>query len=167
MATAVTLKESDGSEIYPVTDISLVNNGIHAVDIEATTPVPAVETAMIADGAVTTDKLGANAVTSAKIDWSTVGSTSSGILRVVTRDAYRTVTQGTYTVFTDDASPVIPSGYTPIGLVGLEMSGSGYTSMTMTTQYISGNTITWCCQSPITWDTGIHFYWRILCVKTS
>lgn len=62
MATAVTLKESDGSEIYPVTDISLVNNGIHAVDIEATTPVPAVETAMIADGAVT----------SGKIDWTTV-----------------------------------------------------------------------------------------------
>lgn len=62
MATAVTLKESDGSEIYPVTDISLVNNGIHAVDIEATTPVPAVETASIADGAVTNDK----------IDWSTI-----------------------------------------------------------------------------------------------
>ena len=62
MATAVTLKESDGSEIYPVTDISLVNNGIHAVDIEATTPVPAVETAMIADGAVT----------AAKINWATV-----------------------------------------------------------------------------------------------
>ena len=57
MATAVTLKESDGSEIYPVTDISLVNNGIHAVDIEATTPAPAVETAMIADGAVTGAKL--------------------------------------------------------------------------------------------------------------
>lgn len=57
MATAVTLKEPDGSEIYPVTDISLVNNGIHAVDIEATTPVPAVETAMIADGAVTPAKL--------------------------------------------------------------------------------------------------------------
>lgn len=62
MATAVTLKESDGSEIYPVTDISLVNNGIHAVDIEATTPVPAVETAMIADGAVTGEKLSSTAV---------------------------------------------------------------------------------------------------------
>ena len=130
---------------------------IWADDIEATTPVPAVETAMIADGAVT----------AAKLDWATVGSTSSGVLRVVTRDAYRAVTQGTYTVFTDDASSVIPSGYTPIGLVGLEMSGAGYTSMLLTTQYISGNTITWCCQSPITWDTGIHFYWRILCVKTS
>lgn len=62
MATAVTLKESDGSEIYPVTDISLVNNGIHAVDIEPTTPVPAVETAMIADGAVTAAKIAAGVV---------------------------------------------------------------------------------------------------------
>jgi len=57
MATSVTLKESDGTEIYPVTDISLVNGGIHAVDIQATTPVPAVETAMIADGAVTASKI--------------------------------------------------------------------------------------------------------------
>lgn len=72
MATAVTLKESDGSEIYPVTDISLVNNGIHAVDIEATTPVPAVETASIADGAVTTAKIADGAVTNDKIDWSTI-----------------------------------------------------------------------------------------------
>lgn len=62
MAKSVTLKEPDGTEIYPVTDIALVNNGIHAVDIQATTPVPAVETAMIAD----------DAVTSAKIDWSTI-----------------------------------------------------------------------------------------------
>lgn len=47
MATAVTLKESDGSEIYPVTDISLVNNGIHAVDIQAATPVPPITSDMI------------------------------------------------------------------------------------------------------------------------
>ena len=71
MATAVTLKKPDGTEIYPVTDISLVNNGIHAVDIEATTPVPAVETAMLADGAVT----------SAKIDWSTVSSSNWNITK--------------------------------------------------------------------------------------
>lgn len=59
MATAVTLKESDGTDIYPVTDISLVNNGIHAVDAIPTTEVPPVTTSMIEDGAVT----------SAKIDW--------------------------------------------------------------------------------------------------
>ena len=74
MATAVTLKKPDGTEIYPVTDISLVNDGIHAVDIEATTPVPAVETDMIADGAVTNDK----------IDWSTVTSTSISVSDFVT-----------------------------------------------------------------------------------
>lgn len=103
MATAVTLKESDGTEIYPVTDISLVNNGIHAVDIEATTPVPAVETAMIADGAVTTAKVadGAvtiatgdianSAVTSAKIDWSTVTSTSISASDFVTSSTGYTI----------------------------------------------------------------------------
>ena len=82
MATSVTLKESDGTEIYPVTDISLVNGGIHAVDIQAATPVPSVETSMIADGAVTSAKIADgtiatgdiadSAVTSAKIDWSTL-----------------------------------------------------------------------------------------------
>lgn len=36
---------------------------------------PLVQTAMIADGAVTTDKLGANAVTTDKIDWSTIPTT--------------------------------------------------------------------------------------------
>ena len=69
MATSVTLKESDGTEIYPVTDISLVNGGIHAVDIQATTPVPAVETAMIADGAVTAPK----------INFSNIGNTCTTI----------------------------------------------------------------------------------------
>ena len=81
MATSVTLKESDGTEIYPVTDISLVNGGIHAVDIEATTPVPAVETAMIADGAVTTAKLDSGAVTNAKVDWSTITSSYVAITK--------------------------------------------------------------------------------------
>lgn len=69
MATAVTLKKPDGTEIYPVTDISLVNNGIHAVDVEATTPVPAVETDMIAD----------DAVTAPKIDFSDIGNTCTTI----------------------------------------------------------------------------------------
>ena len=54
MATSVTLKESDGTEIYPVTDISLVNGGIHAVDIQTVSPAPS--------------------VTSDMIDWSTIGT---------------------------------------------------------------------------------------------
>lgn len=65
MATAVTLKESDGTEIYPVTDISLVNGGIHADNI-----LPASSVAPI-----TTDQIQDGAVTSPKIDWTTVTTT--------------------------------------------------------------------------------------------
>lgn len=100
MATAVTLKESDGTEIYPVTDISLVNNGIHAVDIEATTPVPAVETAMIADGAVTSAKIADGAITNNKIADGTI--TTSKLNRGYDTIYYYntsavTVTDATYT----------------------------------------------------------------------
>lgn len=82
MATAVTLKESDGSEIYPVTDISLVNNGIHAVDIEATTPVPAVETAMIEDGAVTAAKLDTQSYNLASVPTHSFGTNEYSLIRV-------------------------------------------------------------------------------------
>lgn len=47
MATAVTLKESDGTEIYPVTDISLVNGGIHADTIAPATSVAPITAGMI------------------------------------------------------------------------------------------------------------------------
>jgi len=55
MAKAVTLKNSNDEEVYPVTDISLVNGEL--------------PTAHIADGAITTDKIEDAAVTSAKMDW--------------------------------------------------------------------------------------------------
>ena len=57
MAKAVTLKNSNDEEIYPVTDISLVNGEL--------------PTARIADSAVTTAKIADSAVTSKKIDWTT------------------------------------------------------------------------------------------------
>lgn len=57
MATAVTLKESDGSEIYPVTDISLVNGGISAHDILPASSVAPITTDQIQDGAVTASKI--------------------------------------------------------------------------------------------------------------
>lgn len=68
MATAVTLKKPDGTEIYPVTDISLVNDGIHAVDIETTSSVPP--------------------ITSSLIDWSSMEHWS------ITLSENKTVTQG-------------------------------------------------------------------------
>ena len=55
MAKAVILKNSNDEEVYPVTDISLVNGNI--------------PTGRIADGAVTSDKIADGAVTSSKIDW--------------------------------------------------------------------------------------------------
>lgn len=50
-----------------------VNKKVEFEAIQSSAAItPLVQTSMIADGAVTTDKLGASAVTSAKIDWSTV-----------------------------------------------------------------------------------------------
>lgn len=63
MATkAVTLKNSNDDTVYPVTDISLVNGGIFADTIAPVEAGEQVETAMIADGAVT----------SSKLDWSSM-----------------------------------------------------------------------------------------------
>ena len=58
MAKAVTLKNNNDEEVYPVTDLSLVNGDI--------------PTGRIADNAITTAKIADNAVTSDKIDWTTL-----------------------------------------------------------------------------------------------
>lgn len=58
MAKAVTLKNSNNEEVYPVTDLSLVNGNI--------------PTGRIADGAVTSAKIADDSVTSDKIDWTTM-----------------------------------------------------------------------------------------------
>ena len=58
MAKAVTLKNNNNEEVYPVTDLSLVNGNI--------------PTGRIADNAVTSAKIANGAVTSDKIDWTTM-----------------------------------------------------------------------------------------------
>lgn len=58
MAKAVTLKNNNNEEVYPVTDLSLVNGNI--------------PTGRIADKAITTPKIADGAVASAKIDWTTM-----------------------------------------------------------------------------------------------
>ena len=55
MAKAVTLKNNNNEEVYPVTDLSLVNGNI--------------PTGRIADSAITTPKIANKAITSDKIDW--------------------------------------------------------------------------------------------------
>lgn len=68
MATkAVTLKNTNDDTVYPVTDISLVNGGIFADTIAPVEAGEQVETAMIADGAITGDKIATGAVTAAKL----------------------------------------------------------------------------------------------------
>ena len=58
MAKAVTLKNNNNEEVYPVTDLSLVNGNI--------------PTGRIADNAVTSNKIADGAVTSDKIGWTTM-----------------------------------------------------------------------------------------------
>ena len=69
MAKAVTLKNNNNEEVYPVTDLSLVNGNIPTGRIADN----AITTPKIADGAVTTEKIANKAVTSDKIDWTTLG----------------------------------------------------------------------------------------------
>ena len=61
MAKAVTLKNNNNEEVYPVTDLSLVNGNI--------------PTGRIADNAVTTPKIADGAVTQDKISggWKLIG----------------------------------------------------------------------------------------------
>ena len=66
MAKAVTLKNNNNEEIYPVTDLSLVNGDI--------------PTGRIADNAITTDKIADGAVTSDKIAapyWKVISTVST------------------------------------------------------------------------------------------
>ena len=66
MAKAVTLKNNNDEEIYPVTDLSLVNGNI--------------PTGRIADNAITTPKIANGAVTSDKIDWTTLAQSGEWVL---------------------------------------------------------------------------------------
>lgn len=66
MAKAVTLKNNNNEEVYPVTDLSLVNGNI--------------PTGRIADNAITTPKIADGAVTSDKIDWTTIMQSGEWVL---------------------------------------------------------------------------------------
>lgn len=63
MAKSVTLKNSNGDTLYPVTDASLINGSLQASQI----PDNAITTDKLADGAVTSYKIAHGAVPSSKI----------------------------------------------------------------------------------------------------
>lgn len=79
MAKAVTLKNNNNEEVYPVTDLSLVNGNI--------------PTGRIADSAITTPKIADGAVTPDKIDWTTL--TQSGEWVLVDNASLSSDTNGT------------------------------------------------------------------------
>ena len=72
MAKAVTLKNSNNEEVYPVTDLSLVNGNI--------------PTGRIADNAITTPKIADDSVTSDKIDWTTFDESEWPAFTTVTKN---------------------------------------------------------------------------------
>lgn len=89
MAKAVTLKNNNNEEVYPVTDLSLVNGNI--------------PTGRITDSAITTPKIANGAVTSSKINWTTMtcGIVSSPASNTIpangrTRIAQITLPKGKY-----------------------------------------------------------------------
>lgn len=57
MTKAVTLKDKNNEAVYPVTDVSLVNNGIYADDVVPVQEIPVINTPMIEDEAVTAAKI--------------------------------------------------------------------------------------------------------------
>lgn len=88
MAKAVTLKNTSNEEVYPVTDISLVNGGIYADTLSSLEPTTGyISTAMLQDGAVTGQK----------IDWGATGlnysttETDTGLTWVDGKKIYRKV----------------------------------------------------------------------------
>lgn len=63
MAKIVTLKNNNDEDVYPITTAEAVNGGLYADNgIEVTGVIPDVTTSRIADGAVTSDK----------VDWTTL-----------------------------------------------------------------------------------------------
>lgn len=75
MAKAVILNDSNGEEVYPVTDISLVNGELNGAKIVNAS----VGSDKLTPNAVWNENIKNGAVTSSKIDWTTmpVGYTSS------------------------------------------------------------------------------------------
>ena len=108
-------------------------------------------------------------ITANMIDWSSVGDLSgSGFLQVVKKVNTRTINNGDND-FSVDISSDIPSGFFPIGIVGRNMSGGGYTRIRVTREYISDDgTKIWVSNY---FDYGssssITTTFYILCVKIS
>lgn len=98
MAKAVTLKNNDNEDIYPVTSIDLVNGAVPTSKLAN----GAVTGAKITNLSITGDKLAAASITDDKIDYSTMGPVWSSFyfaLPQVSQDVSVTTKKGTQLTF--------------------------------------------------------------------
>lgn len=142
--------------------LSITNAGVLSTELEIddgstiSTVVPTISTSQIVDGAITTDK----------VDWSSIGNLTTGGLKIVTYTYSRSIVVGD-NQFGVNASSSIPSGFTAVGLVGLDMSGSGYTRVIVNKNFISStNYISISCFSNYDNPSIMTFTWYILCIKS-
>lgn len=123
----------------------------------------------VGDGLSITDTgvLSTELVTTDKVNWSSIGNLTSGGLRVVGYTYSRSIVVGD-NQFSVNASSSIPSGFTAVGLVGLNMSGAGYTRVIVNKNFINtSNSISISCFSNYGETSTMTFTWYILCIKSA
>lgn len=125
----------------------------------------------LASSAVVTSKIANGTVTEAKLDWSTICysnsiSETNGAFRVIDRTTTRTINAGD-NEFTMSISSQVPTGFVPIGIIGMDLSGTGYSRIIISRNYISGNTISCCFYQTYGSSQSITITWRILCIKSA
>lgn len=111
------------------------------------------------------------AVTSDKIDWSTICYSNShtetnGAFRIINKSTTRTINVGD-NEFSISISSQVPTGFVPIGIVGMDLSGPGYSRIIITRNYISGDTISCCFYQTYNSSQSIAIAWKILCIKSA
>lgn len=125
----------------------------------------------LASSAVTTSKIANGTVTEAKLDWSTIcysnsPSETNGAFRVIDMTITRTINAGD-NEFSISISSQVPTGFVPIGIIGMDFSGAGYSRIIVTRNYISGNTISCCFYQTYGSSQSITITWKILCIKSA
>lgn len=125
----------------------------------------------LASSAVTTSKIANGTVTEAKLDWSTIcysnsPSETNGAFRVIDMTTTRTINAGD-NEFSISISSQVPTGFVPIGIIGMDFSGAGYSRIIVTRNYISGNTISCCFYQTYGSSQSITITWKILCIKSA
>lgn len=113
-------------------------------------------------------------VSNSEIDWSTVGGVGAGaLLRVVEFQYSKSIVNGDNEFTTSSYASVVPSGYVPVGIVGLNATGSGFTRGRITRNILNGTpgdstrTISMSFYTDYGGTNTLTFTWRILCVRAS